>query len=71
MKKYFASRVHEANSSDTDDQLFYSVSDVDARIAELERRLYDAESTIMLRHDAAVVAYVEKYPEPVNCLDSP
>lgn len=37
-----------------------------AHIAELERRLYDCENAVLLRHDAAVAAYYLKYPTPIE-----
>jgi hypothetical protein len=53
----------ESSSYDEHGEYYYA-SDVDARIAELEQRLYDCESAFLLGHDAAAVTYMKKYPDP-------
>lgn len=35
-------------------------------VLALEQRLYECESAMLLRHDAAIATYIEKYPEPVK-----
>lgn len=35
------------------------------RVVELQRRLYDCESTILLRHDGALAKYIAQYPDPI------
>lgn len=44
---------------------WYPATEVDARIAELVKRVFEAESAMLLRHDGAVAKYIEQYPEPI------
>lgn len=65
---YLASEVDADTARWTNARDVWAAGDKrkDGRITELQKRLFEAESAMLLRHDAALAKYVEQYPTPIT-----